>query len=147
MPTILQGEIYWVYAKDLDIQGSEQQKNRPYVIVSRDSVNALGRNVVGVPLTSVLTAGGALRVQLPLQMMVPNSAWPATWPSGTPRNQLKTSIALVDHIRVLDINRLLTPKMGELSSTAVAGLELALLRLFETPQNRPLPVTGPKTVQ
>src|SRR5579872_4041828 len=138
MPTILQGEIYWVYAKDLDIQGSEQQKNRPYVIVSRDSVNVLGRNVVGVPLTTVIAAGGGLRVQVPLQMMVPNPAWPATWPSGTPRNQLKTSIALVDHIRVLDINRLLTPKMGDLSSTAVAGLELALLRLFETPQNRPL---------
>jgi mRNA-degrading endonuclease toxin of MazEF toxin-antitoxin module len=147
MPTILQGEIYWVYANDLDIEGSEQQKNRPYVIVSRDSINALGRNVVGVPLTTVLTQGGGYRVKLPLEMMVPNSAWPATWSNGNPRNQLKTSIALVDHIRVLDIKRLLTPKMGELSSTAVAGLELGLLRLFETPQNRPLPVTGPKTVQ
>jgi mRNA-degrading endonuclease toxin of MazEF toxin-antitoxin module len=144
---ILQGEIYWVHAKDLDIQGSEQNKNRPYVIVSRSSINALGRNVVGVPLTTVLTAGGGYRVQIPLQMMVPNPAWPTLWPNNTPRNQLKTSIALVDHIRVLDINRLTTPKMGELSSTAVAGLELALLRLFETPQNRPLPVTGPKTVQ
>lgn len=144
---ILQGEIYWVYAKDLDVQGSEQEKNRPYVIVSRSSINALGRNVVGVPLTTVLTAGGGYRVQIPLQMMVPNPAWPALWPNGSPRNQLKTSIALVDHIRVLDINRLTIPKMGELSSTAVAGLELALLRLFETPQNRPLPVTGPKTIQ
>jgi mRNA-degrading endonuclease toxin of MazEF toxin-antitoxin module len=144
---ILQGEIYWVNAKDLDIQGSEQKKNRPYVIVSKSSINALGRNVVGVPLTTVLTAGGGHRIQIPRQMMVPNPAWPELWPNGAPRNQLKTSIALVDHIRVLDINRLTTPKMGELSSTTVAGLELALLRLFETPQNRPLTVTGPKTVQ
>jgi mRNA-degrading endonuclease toxin of MazEF toxin-antitoxin module len=63
------------------------------------------------------------------------------------RRQLETSIALVDHIRVLDINRLTIPKMGDLSSTAVAGLELALQRLFESPQNRPLPVTPTKTVQ
>ena len=147
MPTILQGEIYWVYAKDLDIQGSEQKKNRPYVIVSKDSINTLGRNVVGVPLTTVLSAGGGYRVQLPLQMMVPNPAWPDKGPDQSPRRQLETSMALVDHIRVLDKNRLTIPKMGELSSTAVAGLELALLRLFETPQNRPLPVTRPKTIQ
>jgi mRNA-degrading endonuclease toxin of MazEF toxin-antitoxin module len=145
---ILQGEIYWVRAKDLDIQGSEQKKNRPYVIVSRSSINVLGRNVVGVPLTSVLTAGGGYRVQIPLPLMVPNPVWPTTtWPNGSVRRQLETSIALVDHIRVLDINRLTIPKMGDLSSTAVAGLELALQRLFESPQNRPLPVTPTKTVQ
>jgi mRNA-degrading endonuclease toxin of MazEF toxin-antitoxin module len=145
---ILQGEIYWVHAKDLDIAGSEQQKNRPYVIVSRSSINALGRNVVGVPLTTVLTAGGGYRVQVPVQMMVPNPVWPEHWPNGSPRRKLETSIALVDHIRVLDINRLTTPKMGDLSSTAVAGLELALQRLFESPQNRPRPpVTQHKTIQ
>jgi mRNA-degrading endonuclease toxin of MazEF toxin-antitoxin module len=144
---ILQGEIYWVHAKDLDIQGSEQKKNRPYVIVSRSSVNTLGRNVVGVPLTTVLTAGGGLRVQLPLELMVPNPAWPLTWPSGSLRRQLETSIALVDHIRVLDSARLTLPKMGDLSSTAVAGLELALQRLFESPQNRPTPLKQVKTIQ
>jgi mRNA-degrading endonuclease toxin of MazEF toxin-antitoxin module len=142
---ILQGEIYWVHAKDLDIQGSEQKKNRPYVIVSRSSINALGRNVVGVPLTTVLTAGGGYRVQIPVQLMVPNPHWPGTWPNGSARRQLETSVALVDHIRVLDANRLTIPKMGDLSSTAVAGLELALQRLFESPQNRPLPIT--KTIQ
>jgi mRNA-degrading endonuclease toxin of MazEF toxin-antitoxin module len=144
---ILKGEIYWVHAKDLDIQGSEQKKNRPYVIVSKSSINALGRNVVGVPLTTVLTAGGGYRVQIPLALMVPNPAWPPTWASGSLRRQLETSIALVDHIRVLDINRLTIPKMGDLSSTAVAGLELALQRLFESPQNRPTPMKQVKTIQ
>jgi mRNA-degrading endonuclease toxin of MazEF toxin-antitoxin module len=144
---ILQGEVYWVYAKDLDIQGSEQNKNRPYVIVSKSSINALGRNVVGVPFTTVMTAGGGYRVKIPLQLMVPNPAWPATWPSGLLRRQLETSIALVDHIRVLDIARLTLPKMGDLSSTAVAGLELALQRLFESPQNRPLSPPPAKTIQ
>jgi len=143
---ILQGEIYWVCAKDLDIEGSEQNKNRPYVIVSKSSINALGRNVVGVPLTTVLTSGGGYRVQIPLQLMVPNPSWPEKWPSGVLRRKLETSIALVDHIRVLDCRRLTVPKMGELSSTAVVGLELSLHRLFETPQNRPLPPAQSKSV-
>jgi mRNA-degrading endonuclease toxin of MazEF toxin-antitoxin module len=43
------GEIYWVFAKDLDIHGHEQEKSRPYVIVSSDYVNSQGdKNVVGV---------------------------------------------------------------------------------------------------
>lgn len=144
---ILQGEIYWVYAKDLDIAGSEQDKNRPYVIVSKSSINALGRNVVGVPLTTVLTSGGGYRVKIPVQLMVPSPSWPEKWPSGAPRRKLETSIALVDHIRVLAIHRLTIPKMGDLSSTAVVGLELALHRLFETPQNRPRPPIPNKTIQ
>lgn len=144
---ILQGEIYWVRARDLDMEGSEQKKNRPYVIVSKSSINTLARNVVGVPLTTVLTAGGGYRIKIPLDLMVPNPGWPEKWPDGTLCRQLETSIALVDHIRVLDSNRFTTPKMGELSSTAVAGLELALQRLFESPQNRPLPAPRPKTIQ
>jgi mRNA-degrading endonuclease toxin of MazEF toxin-antitoxin module len=144
---ILQGEIYWVHARDVDIEGSEQKKNRPYVIVSKSSINALGRTVVGVPLTTVLSAGGGHRVQLPLQLMIPNPSWPEKWPNGEPRRKLETSIALVDHIRVLDSRRLTVPKMGELSSTAVVGLELALYRIFETPQNRPLPPSHTKTIQ
>jgi mRNA-degrading endonuclease toxin of MazEF toxin-antitoxin module len=142
---ILQGEIYWVRARDLDIEGSEQKKNRPYVIVSRSSINALGRNVVGVPLTTTLTAGGGYRVKIPVELMVPNPAWLTTWPDGSVCRQLETSIALVDHIRVLDMRRLVIPKMGDLSSTAVAGLELALQRLLESPQTRPTMPTG--TVQ
>jgi mRNA-degrading endonuclease toxin of MazEF toxin-antitoxin module len=144
---ILQGEIYWVHAKDLDIKGSEQKKNRPYVIVSDSRVNALGQNVVGVPLTTVLTAGGGRRIKVPLEMMVTNSTWPETWPDGTLRRKLETSIALVDHIRVLDITRLTIPKMGQLSSMAVVGLELALHKLFESPRNYLVPPLRPKTIQ
>jgi hypothetical protein len=95
----------------------------------------------------VLTSGGGYRVQMPLELMVRNPQWPEKWSNGTPRRILETSIALVDHIRVLDIRRLTTPKMGDLSSTAVAGLELALHRLFETPQNRPRSPIQTKTIQ
>src|ERR1700733_10639968 len=104
---ILLGEIYWVRAKDLDIEGSEQKRNRPYVVVSRTNVNRMGRNVVGVPLTSTLEKALAHRILIPEALMVKDLAWPATWPNGTPRTQLSTSVALTDHIRVLDKLRVL----------------------------------------
>ena len=51
------------------------------------------------------------------------------------QTQLATSVALTDHIRVLDSGRLTLPRMGYLSSTAIAGLELALNYIFESPQS------------
>jgi mRNA-degrading endonuclease toxin of MazEF toxin-antitoxin module len=128
---ILQGAIYWVRAKDLDIEGSEQDKNRPYVIVSRTRINRLGKNVVGVPLSTKLHKAGGHRILVPVQLMVKNAAWPTQWPDGTPCTQLSTSVALTDHIRVLDMDRLTQPRMGSLSATAIGGMELALAALFD----------------
>lgn len=64
---IKQGEIYWVDASDLDIAGSEQMKSRPYIIVSRTMINRLGRNVVGVPLSTKIAKACGHRLYLPLQ--------------------------------------------------------------------------------
>ena len=119
---IKQGEIYWVNANDLDVHGSEQQKSRPYVIVSRTLVNRLGKNVVGVPLSTKVHKACAHRVLLPLHYMVKNPAC---------SRPLSDSVALTDHIRVLDIDRLEQPQMGGLSQTAINGLELALSFLFD----------------
>lgn len=120
--SVKQGEIYWVFAKDLDIAGHEQEKSRPYVIVSRDRINELGENVVGVPLSTKLHKACAHRVKIPAQLMVEN-----------PNSQrtLLDSVALTDHIRVLDITRLEQPRLGELTLTAVGGLEAALAFLFD----------------
>ena len=139
---VLQGDVYWVRARDLDIEGSAQKKNRPYVIVSRLRINRMGKNVIGVPLSIKLDKGGGHRIQVPVEMMVKNPAWPLQWPSGEDRPQLSTSIALTDHIRVLDIDRLLQPRMGYLSSTAIVGLEVALNFIFETTQNPPQPASS-----
>ena len=118
---IKRGEIYWVNAKDLDIVGSEQQKSRPYVIVSRGQINKLGKNVVGVPFSTKLHKACSHRILIPLHHMILNPA--STRP-------LQTSVALTDHIRVLDVDRLEQPMMGSLSVTAVGGLELGLSFLF-----------------
>ena len=77
---VRQGEIYWVKAKDLDIQGSEQKKERPYVIVSKTQINRLGKNVVGVPLTSKLHHGCAHRCPIPAPAHDPRSHLSAQTP-------------------------------------------------------------------
>jgi mRNA-degrading endonuclease toxin of MazEF toxin-antitoxin module len=119
---IKHGEIYWVSAKDLDIAGSEQQKNRPYVIVSRDAVNKLGHNVVGVPLSTKVHKANSYRILIPLGHMIVDVAC---------HRQLSDSVALTDQIRVLDSSRLEQPKMGTVSATAIGGIELALAFLFD----------------
>lgn len=98
-----QGDIYWVRARDLDIEGSEQQKNRPYVIVSRSRINQSGRNVVGVPLSTKIHKASAYRILIPIDHMIsePGAAY-----------TLETSVALTDHIRVLDGNRLVQRASG-----------------------------------
>ncbi|MFZ0803545.1 MAG: type II toxin-antitoxin system PemK/MazF family toxin [Terriglobales bacterium] len=119
---VKQGEIYWVLAKDLDVQGSEQKKSRPYLIVSRTAINRLGKNVVGVPLTTKMHKANAYRIKIPVQFMVKEPLCTRT---------LQDSVALTDHIRVLDVDRLEQPKMGAVSLTAVGGIELGLSYLFD----------------
>jgi mRNA-degrading endonuclease toxin of MazEF toxin-antitoxin module len=122
MAEIAQGDIYWVRANDLDIEGHEQQKNRPYVVVSRTRINKLGKNVVGVPLSTVIEKACAHRVLIPIHHMM-------TEPGST--RELKASVALTDHIRVLDSARFELPRMGKLSDTAIRGLEVGLAFLFD----------------
>lgn len=116
------GEVYWVFAKDLDIQGSEQKKDRPYVIVSRDLVNQQGHNVVGIPLSTKLNKSNSYRILIPLSYMNPDVGCART---------MSSSVALVDHIRVLDPARFELPRMGRLSDTAMGGIELGLTFLFD----------------
>ncbi len=119
---IKQGEIYWVNARELDVLGSEQQKSRPYIIVSRTLINRFGKNVVGVPLSTKTQKASSYRLLLPGEQIVKDPAC---------RRELSDSVALTDHIRVLDVERLEQPKMGTLSQTALGGIELALSFLFD----------------
>jgi|SRR5665213_224656 len=120
--TVRQGEIYWVFAKDLDIQGSEQNKDRPYVIVSRDAINQQGHNVVGVPLSTKLHKANSYRILIPKAHINKDIACP---------RHMSNSVALVDHIRVLDPSRFEQPRMGRLSDTAMGGIELGITFIFD----------------
>jgi mRNA-degrading endonuclease toxin of MazEF toxin-antitoxin module len=119
---IRQGEIYWVFAKDLDIQGSEQQKNRPYVVVSRDAINQLGKNVVGVPLSTKIHKANSYRVLIPAAHMIKDV--------GCVR-PLSDSVALTDHLRVLDPSRFEQQRMGRVSDTAMGGIEVGITFVFD----------------
>jgi mRNA-degrading endonuclease toxin of MazEF toxin-antitoxin module len=111
-------------ARDLDIEGSEQQKSRPYVIASRTLINRLGKNVVGVPLSTVLQKACGHRILLPVDHLIRE-------PGSRFAEKLQASVALTDHIRVLDSSRLEKPRMGKLSDTALRGLEVGLAALFD----------------
>ena len=117
-----QGEIYWVIINAAETAGSEQKKNRPYIIVSKNQINRLGPHVIGVPFTSQLRHACAHRVLIPFSQMIPNSASART---------LQDSVALTDQIRVLDKSRLEQPKMGDLTETARYGIEGALANTFD----------------
>ena len=119
---VKQGDIYYVISKDFDVDGSEQRNDRPYVIVSRDLVNNQGNVVIGVPLTSKLHKANSYRVMIPAQQMIKDIS--STRP-------LKDSVALCDHIRVLDPKRLVIPKMGSLTQTAIGGVELGLAYVLD----------------
>lgn len=47
------------------------------------------------------------------------------------KRQLSDSVALTDHIRVLDPKRFEHPMMGHMTDTAVGAIELALAFLFD----------------
>lgn len=107
------GEVYFA---DLDpVRGSEANKRRPVVIVSRDAMNRtatqLGEGVVTiVPLTSNLT-----RV-FDFQVLLPALA------TGLP----KDSKAQAEQVRALDVSRLSSAPVGKLPSNLMTQLDDAL---------------------
>jgi mRNA-degrading endonuclease toxin of MazEF toxin-antitoxin module len=101
--------------------GSEQEKDRPYVIMSRNSVNDLGINVVGVPLSTQVHKASAYRIKLPVSEFIKDPS------SDKP---VQEGVALTDQIRVLDTGRLMQ-KVGRLSDSAIISVGLGLSFLFD----------------
>jgi len=117
---IQQGDLYWF--QPLDASGSEQSGMRPYIIMSRLAVNRNRPTVVGVPLSTNLTkANPYFRILLPMAEIVKDANC---------GSQIQDSVALCDHVRVLDVARL-RQKIGKLSDTAVAGVGLGLAFVFD----------------
>ncbi len=81
---IKRGEIWWV---SLDpTQGSEIRKTRPCLVLSHDTVNALRKTVVVVPLSSSARSHPPITVPIPCQG--------------------KQSVAIIDQIRAVAKHRL-----------------------------------------
>lgn len=119
-----QGDIYWVEIPPEHAVGSEQYKRRPYIVVSRTSINRSGNTVVGVPLTTAgsILSGPPYRIVIPATEIVKDVGF---------HGEVKDSIAKTDHVRVLDKSRLQN-RMGSLTKTAFVAVELGLNYLFDS---------------
>ena len=115
------GDIYWVDIPKSQTVGTEQWKRRPYIIVSRTLINKLGRNVVGVPMSTEIRKASQHRILIPVSEITKDVSCTDT---------LSNSVAPTDQIRVLDTARL-ERKIGKLSQTAIIALELGLAFLFD----------------
>jgi len=100
--------------------GSEQAGLRPYVIVSRDLVNKGKPTAVGVPLTTKVHKANSYRIMLPSAELLAEVGC-------TP---FLNSVALCDHVRVLDLTRI-RKRVGRLSDNAVIALKLGLACVFD----------------
>jgi mRNA interferase MazF len=114
------GEIYW--ANPTDTVGSEQSFDRPFVIMSRRTLNA-GQTVVVVPLSTRLEKAKkqpAFCIRIPATEIIPTVG-------STPSVD---SVALCHQVRVFDRTRL-RKKYGKLTLTAVISIQLGLAYLFD----------------
>lgn len=104
----------------LNQSGSEQAGLRPYAVVSRDTVNKNKPTAVGIPLTTRVQKANSYRIFLPAGELLAD-------PGCAP---FQDSVALCDHVRVLDINQI-RRKIGRLSDKAAVAVGNGLLFIFD----------------
>lgn len=117
------GDIFWVTIDPSRAVGSEQHGRRPFVVVSRLSINRALPIVVGVPLTSRRTTES----QPPFRILIPaREISKDVQFAGT----ITDSVALTEQVRVLSA-QCLENKMGTLSQTALVAVGLGLAYVFD----------------
>lgn len=104
----------------LTASGSEQQGLRPFIIVSRDMVNANKPTAVGVPLTTRVKKANSYRVMLPAAELIADLGCAS----------FEDSVALCDHVRVLNLNQI-KKRIGKLSQNAAISVSLGLAFVFD----------------
>lgn len=106
---IARGQVYWVRLDP--VQGSEQAKTRPCVVVSSEEVNDHRKTVIVVPLTSTKTPAVP-----PLLVSVPSAG--------------ADSKARVEQIRAVDKSRL-QELLGRLEDEDLREIEVSLQRILK----------------
>jgi mRNA-degrading endonuclease toxin of MazEF toxin-antitoxin module len=105
----------------LNTSGSEQSGWRPWVIISRDLLNRGNtKTAVGVPLSTNVGKANSYRILLPATELIPDVGVTYVF---------KNSVALCDHIRVLDLNQI-RRKVGTVSANgliSIVGVGLAFV--------------------
>jgi len=82
-------------AATVTTSGSEQSGLRPFIIVSQDHIHLNKPTAVGVPLTSKTQKANSYRILLPSAELIPDTDY-----------EFVNSVALCDHVRVVDTNRI-----------------------------------------
>ncbi len=99
---IVRGSIYWVAFPDRSPRGAEIEKTRPCVCLSLDSINAVRRTVIVVPLTT------SPKTAAPIALPVPSAG--------------KDSVAVCDQVQVVDKHRI-RGEVGHLASHEIEAIE------------------------
>src|SRR5690242_3180471 len=89
------GDIFWVTIDSSNVKGSEQDKSRPYIVVSNDRINGSAPIVIGVPVSSS-TRQNPYRIFVPQSEIVVDHG----------ENGCAQGTALTHQVRVLSKDRL-----------------------------------------
>lgn len=114
---INQGDVFFCEPDPQDTIGSEQEGDRPWVIMSTPPCHR-GNCVVGLPLSRHIEKAAAHLIKIPSQEIVMD---------GSDTNIDR--VALTDQIRALDKRRF-RRKLGHVSPRAMASILLGLDYLF-----------------
>ena len=115
--TVKTGDVYWCEPDPEDTVGSEQEKDRLWVIVSLTELHR-GNCAVGVPLTLNIKMAVAHLIEIPASELSLDGQTPPY-----------DSVALTDQIRALDKRRL-RRRGGSISKHGLDSIRLGLQRLF-----------------
>lgn len=122
--SINQGDIFWAEPVSKATKTGEQYGPRPYIVMSRQSINAISPTAVVVPTTSKTGKQNQyFRIIIPQTEMVKEIGC---------QRVLVDSVALCDMVRVVD-QSILIEKVGKLTHTAVLAVQLGLSFLFNLP--------------
>lgn len=124
MPSPKRGDIFWVDVHTREVRGSEQDKPRPYIIVSIDALNSVLPIVIGVPLSSNIQKQNAHRILVGPSDIINEPGTRGCQPG----------VALIEQVRVLSTVRLGTDvRLARLTPTAMAKVEAALAYVLGIP--------------
>ncbi len=101
--------------------GSEQSGMRPFLIVSRDAVNRGKPTAVGIPLSTKTHKANTYRIFVPVGELIRDVG--CTY-------EFKDSVALCDHIRVLDINQI-KKRVGRISDNGIVSVGNGIAFIFD----------------
>jgi mRNA interferase MazF len=112
------GEIFWIEL--LPQHGSEQQRRRPCVVVSRRILNA-GNSLVIVPLSSKVEKANSHRILLPKAEILKDLGC---------ETEILDCVAVCQQVRLID-KKAVENHIGKLSQNALFSVHLGLSYVFD----------------